>query len=897
MYQKNTKPTTPFPGKKPACDLRRIGSRSLVMTAGLIASLICLIGLMVADLPVALSQSSVTLTPTADAYVRSGTNATFNYGGATTLEVKKSSVPTDNFNREAYLTFDLASVASIASGKLRLYQSANFTAGITSVAYQLSNPLATWVEGAGTGQAVAGINWNNKPATGAALATITLTTVAGWNEWDVTSFLQAEKAAGHNVVTLVVKNTVASTVGPIFNSRENAANKPQLVIGAGAPEVNVTGAGLPIPDGDTSPQTADNTDFGSADITTGAVQKVFNIQNTGAAALTLGSVTAGGDFAVIAQPPASIAAGGNANFTVEFNPSATGVRTATLSFTHNDTTDNESPYDFAVQGAGASAPARGAPIPWTYYEAEDGTPAGATAPKTGTAWDGVQAAFEARGRKTVELSTGGSITWTATAAADRVTVRYSIPDSSPYTPDTDVTGTLALYVKPPGGSFTKRADFPLSSFRLYTDRGASSAWPANGRFFDDVMVAATIAANDVIKVQKDFSDGLAYTIDFLETESASATPPLSQPSGSVAVVDGAGDDRQNILNAIDAAESASPGSGKVWFPAGVFRVDAAVPSSNNNNAIFVPAGMTISGAGMLHSEIQINFDAVTGDNATRRLFETAGTNITFRDFKIYDNKVYSRGIHKRGIYITADFCTVERIWTEYCGIHAHNCNNGIIRECRVRNTFSDGIHIATACANWLIEKNTVRNAGDDSIALISYGDAGSHHNTVLNNTIECNNFARGIVIESGDSAVVRFNVARNIVKAGIMAWTVDHNGNPPTNGCTNFVVESNDVINCGSDLQPDNQKSTAPAMAIIETASGDKPFWGRVENNNIIDNMFHGISIGGDAGDAGDPLKVVCVIGNFIDAPSMGTPWVHIYRNLNVGSNVKETPPPNTLYP
>jgi hypothetical protein len=48
----------------------------------------------------------------------------------------------------------------------------------------------------------------------------------------------------------------------------------------------------------------------------GKVQKVFNIQNTGSATLTLGEVSATGDFSVIVQPGTSIAPGGDANFTI-----------------------------------------------------------------------------------------------------------------------------------------------------------------------------------------------------------------------------------------------------------------------------------------------------------------------------------------------------------------------------------------------------------------------------------------------------------------------------------------------------------------------------------------------------------------------------------------------------
>ncbi|MGH8017929.1 MAG: choice-of-anchor D domain-containing protein, partial [Opitutaceae bacterium] len=124
--------------------------------------------------------------------------------------------------------------------------------------------------------------------------------------------------------------------------------------GTGAPEVNVTGAGLNILDGDTTPQTADGTAFGSADITSGTVQKVFNIQNTGSATLSsIAVTTTNSEFGLLTAPPTTIAAGGNANFTIAFNPTATGLRAATLSFTNNDA--NENPYNFSLQGTGTSS--------------------------------------------------------------------------------------------------------------------------------------------------------------------------------------------------------------------------------------------------------------------------------------------------------------------------------------------------------------------------------------------------------------------------------------------------------------------------------------------------------------------------------------------------------------
>ena len=66
------------------------------------------------------------------------------------------------------------------------------------------------------------LTWNSRPAAGTtALATQTVaTSTAKWYEWDVTSFLQAEKAAGRNIVTLVLRSLTTTTPHMIFASDE-----------------------------------------------------------------------------------------------------------------------------------------------------------------------------------------------------------------------------------------------------------------------------------------------------------------------------------------------------------------------------------------------------------------------------------------------------------------------------------------------------------------------------------------------------------------------------------------------------------------------------------------------------------------------------------------------------
>ena len=57
------------------------------------------------------------------------------------------------------------------------------------------------------------------------------------------------------------------------------------------------------------------------------------------------------DFSVTVQPTSPVSSGGGTTtFSVRFDPSATGVRTATISIANNDS--DEDPYNFNVQGTG-----------------------------------------------------------------------------------------------------------------------------------------------------------------------------------------------------------------------------------------------------------------------------------------------------------------------------------------------------------------------------------------------------------------------------------------------------------------------------------------------------------------------------------------------------------------
>ena len=123
------------------------------------------------------------------------------------------------------------------------------------------------------------------------------------------------------------------------------------------PEIEIQGNGQEIMDGDTMPDSVDDTDFGTADVGTGSVNHTFTITNSGGAELNLDgtpfvniSGAHASDFNVTVQPNTPVAIGGMATFQVTFTPSAEGLREATISIANDDS--NENPYNFAITGIG-----------------------------------------------------------------------------------------------------------------------------------------------------------------------------------------------------------------------------------------------------------------------------------------------------------------------------------------------------------------------------------------------------------------------------------------------------------------------------------------------------------------------------------------------------------------
>lgn len=127
------------------------------------------------------------------------------------------------------------------------------------------------------------------------------------------------------------------------------------------PEINITGNGISIARGSSSPSLSNHTDFGNVAVAGGTLIRTFTIENNGTAALSLTgtspyvsiSGTNASDFSVTQIPSNTIAASGSTTFQITFDPSAIGTRTASISIANDDIDEN--PYTFAIQGTGTNS--------------------------------------------------------------------------------------------------------------------------------------------------------------------------------------------------------------------------------------------------------------------------------------------------------------------------------------------------------------------------------------------------------------------------------------------------------------------------------------------------------------------------------------------------------------
>src|SRR5438105_717970 len=155
----------------------------------------------------------------------------------------------------------------------------------------------------------------------------------------------ATLAAGGNCTINVTFTPAASGARTgTLSVADNAGGSPQIITLSG----NGTGPGVGL--------VPTSLDFGNQLLATTSAPMTVTLTNTGAAALTINSFAASGDFAATStganacpMSPATLAAGANCTINVTFTPTASGARAGTLSLADNA---GGSPQTVALSGNG-----------------------------------------------------------------------------------------------------------------------------------------------------------------------------------------------------------------------------------------------------------------------------------------------------------------------------------------------------------------------------------------------------------------------------------------------------------------------------------------------------------------------------------------------------------------
>jgi len=482
---------------------------------------------------------------------------------------------------------------------------------------------------------------------------------------------------------------------------------------------------------------------------------------------------------------------------------------------------------------------RGASTAYTPYEAEHA--------KTNAAIIGPSRVYhslasEASGRQAVTLEEYGDfVEFKLQEAANRLTIRYSIPDSEDGAGNLSSIGLYVDGVKQEAAQLTSKYAWVYGSYPW-------SNQPSDGdahRFFDESsFILAGAAAGSTIRLQKEADSAADYIIiDLVETELADAA--YSMPDGFVSVTDfgaaanDAADDSAAIRDAIKAAKLSGKG---VWLPAGNFRIDDGPIELSD---------ITIRGAGKWHTTL------VGGG------FMGVGNHIRVYDLAI-DGEVTSRRDDQPesafdgtyGIGSTLQHIRIDHVKTgiwvtekELAGGATLATDGLYVAGLQIRNTFADGINFSTGTSHSMAEQSQLRNTGDDSLAMWANGKQ-SVGNTFRFNTAELPWLSNNIAVYGGKDVTISDNVVSDTVAFGA-GISISTRHNPvPYEGDVN--VERNTLLRTGG------REYNWPAdFGGLFLFSGDTDMTGHIQihDNIISDSTFQGISLLGEKSTSGIVLE------------------------------------------
>ncbi|MFF3753682.1 CBM35 domain-containing protein [Streptomyces sp. NPDC002018] len=468
-----------------------------------------------------------------------------------------------------------------------------------------------------------------------------------------------------------------------------------------------------------------------------------------------------------------------------------------------------------VTGASATS-ARGATVPYTPYEAESGaTNASAIGPDRTY----LTVPSEASGRRAVVLDqTGEYVQFTLTRPANALTLRYSVPDNTP-------AATLSVYA---GSTHVRDLDLTSRYSWVYGAYPYTND-PAQGsghHFFDETRaVIGSFPAGTVLKFQKDAGDRAAsYTLDLVETETAPAALP--QPASGFVSAAGLGvtaNDGGDDTAALNSALSTVAAQGKgLWLPAGTYDISGHVNLT----------GVALRGAGEWSTVLR-------GRDGKGGLFGRGGTS-TVQDLTIAGDVTYRDDANFHAA-IEGDFgngSTFQNIWIEHTkvGLWIDAPTKGLYASgLRIRDTFADGVNLHKGTADTELWNSSVRNTGDDGLAMFSEAQAVTN-SAFRFNTVQVPLLANTVGIYGGNANRVEDNLLSDTVTASAGITISSRFAPVPFSGTTS--VQRNTLQRTGG-FEPNWQSRFGALWIYADSSDINAPVL--VQDIDILDSTYSGV--------------------------------------------------------
>lgn len=442
------------------------------------------------------------------------------------------------------------------------------------------------------------------------------------------------------------------------------------------------------------------------------------------------------------------------------------------------------------------AAGRGADVAFLEQEAENAVTDGTV---IGPGREAYTLEAEASGRKAVKLLPGQYVEFTLPAAANAITVRYSIPDAA-------TGGGLTAKLAVTAGKQKKQLAMTSQYGYLYNQYPFSND-PTVGllhpdwwvtecacvpaattpafepttpfrpmKYYDEerLLLGKTYKAGERIRLTAPAS--VAWTvIDLLDSELV-GKPYVKAIAANVLAFGADPTGRRDSAKAFDKAIAFAQKTGlEVYVPPGTFRVDRHI----------VVDDVTVRGAGHWYTKIKgssVALDQPAPDGSTH-------TGVGFYGKDAADGG--SRDVHLSGFAIEGD--VRERIDTDqvnaiggafhdssFSDLHIQHTkvgmwfdgpmSNVVVERNVIVDQIADALNFHLGVTDSIARHNFVRNTGDDGLAMWAEARGGAAPTNARNvferNTVQTPTLANGIAIYGGTDITVSGNLVADTIREG-----------------------------------------------------------------------------------------------------------------------------------